>query len=198
MSSHYIIREDQEPGLLILDPFVVDSAVIPSLLEWAPTVLITQQAISYVYQQNFKIDALYLYDLLPEHVESMMDYQRPYDLYFSGCDSIIHDSKEYLDKRGLTGLNIVSEITPNLKRAINQELRNIHTTIYFKNAKYYYVNGGYFSKWSTPGHGFFTEATVKVKTDGLRSLDQNHFKAVREGKVYFEADQAFWLGEIIL
>jgi len=198
MSSHYIIREDQEPGLLILDPLVVDSAVIPSLLEWGPTVMITQQAVPYIFQHNFKIDALYIYDLLPDHVNTMLEYQKPYDLYLSESNSVIHDTKEYLDKRGISGLNIVGEITPLLKEAIYSDLQDITTTVYFKNAKYYYVSDGNFSKWSTPGHGFFIEPEVKVKTKGLKNLDQSHYKAEREGKIWIEADQAFWLGEIIL
>ncbi|MDH5603173.1 MAG: hypothetical protein OEY51_04520, partial [Cyclobacteriaceae bacterium] len=90
------------------------------------------------------------------------------------------------------------EITPMLKEAIYNNLQDITTTVYFKNAKYYYVSNGNFSKWSTPGHGFFIEPEVKVKTRGLKNLDQSHYKAEREGKIWIEADQAFWLGEIIL
>jgi len=198
MSVLYSIEEIKRPGLLILDPTVVENIVIPSLLEYCPTVIVTQQALPYFYNKNITINALCLFDIITEKVDSRLSYQKNYEVYFTESNSVIHDSRKFLEKQGVSGLDIIGRITPLLKEAINNDLRDIDTTVYFGNAKYHYVREGYFCKWTNPGHGFFTEADIMVKTYGLRNLDQNHFKSEKEGKIYVEANEAFWLGEIIL
>jgi len=198
MSSHYIIRDEQSPGLLILDPDAVEGTVIPSLLEWAPTVMITQKAINYVHRKNFKIDALYLYEVSPEHVEDLMEYQRPYEIYLTEEKSVVHDTRDFLDAQGVTELNIIGCISSGLCKEVCEHLDDIETTIYCKNAKYFHVKSGHFSKWTVPGHGFFVNQDITVKTEGLNKIDSFHFKSAREGRIQINSDRDFWLGEIIL
>ena len=56
MSSHHIVREKQEPALLVLgmDSFPVE--LLGQLLEWNPTVITTRQTAGLLNDYGIKID----------------------------------------------------------------------------------------------------------------------------------------------
>jgi hypothetical protein len=60
MSSHHIIRDEQEPALLIMDINAIDKSVIESLLEWSPTVVVSNSAREVFLHWGYKIDYLIL------------------------------------------------------------------------------------------------------------------------------------------
>jgi thiamine pyrophosphokinase len=58
MSSHHIVREDQEPALLIADAHAISFEIIQELLEWSPTVLVVEKALQEVLTWGIKIDVV--------------------------------------------------------------------------------------------------------------------------------------------
>jgi thiamine pyrophosphokinase len=56
MSSHHIVREDQEPALLILNAHAIPFDKIQELLEWMPTVLVAKSEIETVLSWGIKVD----------------------------------------------------------------------------------------------------------------------------------------------
>lgn len=59
MSSHHIVREDQEPALLILNAHAIPFNKIQELLEWMPTVLVAKSEIETVLSWGIKVDVLF-------------------------------------------------------------------------------------------------------------------------------------------
>lgn len=58
MSSHHIIREDQEPALIIANGEGCHAELLGQLLEWSPFVLVLDGAIHRVKELGIKVDAL--------------------------------------------------------------------------------------------------------------------------------------------
>jgi thiamine pyrophosphokinase len=58
MSSHHIVREKQEPALLIANGEACDTELLGQLLEWSPTVLVLDSAATRVLALDIKIDIL--------------------------------------------------------------------------------------------------------------------------------------------
>jgi thiamine pyrophosphokinase len=58
MSSHHIVREDQEPALIIANGLACNQNLLDQLLEWSPFVVVLDSAIERVIQLDLKIDAL--------------------------------------------------------------------------------------------------------------------------------------------
>ncbi|MEM7550614.1 MAG: hypothetical protein AAF363_13110 [Bacteroidota bacterium] len=58
MSSHHIIRDEQEPGLIIMDYKPEYDSMLNSLLEWTPIVVVSEDVIEKVLPLNFKVDLL--------------------------------------------------------------------------------------------------------------------------------------------
>jgi len=58
MSSHHIVRDDQEPALIIANGAPCDKELLGQLLEWSPLVIVLDSAIKKVTDLNIKVDVL--------------------------------------------------------------------------------------------------------------------------------------------
>jgi len=58
MSSHHVVREKQEPALLIANGEACQPELLGQLLEWSPTVVVLDSAIWRVFDLGIKVDVL--------------------------------------------------------------------------------------------------------------------------------------------
>ena len=58
MSSHHIVRDDQEPALIIANGASCSFDLLGQLLEWSPVVVVLDNAIDRVLQLDIKVDVL--------------------------------------------------------------------------------------------------------------------------------------------
>ncbi|MFQ3173930.1 MAG: thiamine pyrophosphokinase [Flavobacterium sp.] len=58
MSSHHIVRDDQEPALIIANGASCNPELLGQLLEWSPLVIVLDSAMERVMQLNIKVDVL--------------------------------------------------------------------------------------------------------------------------------------------
>lgn len=58
MSSHHIVRDDQEPALIIANGASCQPELLGQLLEWSPLVVVLDSAIERVMELDVKVDVL--------------------------------------------------------------------------------------------------------------------------------------------
>lgn len=58
MSSHHIVRDDQEPALIIANGAACNDELLGQLLEWSPLVVVLDSAIERVIDLNIKVDVV--------------------------------------------------------------------------------------------------------------------------------------------
>ncbi|MES2811273.1 MAG: thiamine diphosphokinase [Bacteroidota bacterium] len=58
MSSHHIVRDDQEPALIIANGAACSQELLGQLLEWSPLVIVLDSAIERVLELGIKVDVL--------------------------------------------------------------------------------------------------------------------------------------------
>lgn len=58
MSSHHIVRDDQEPALIIANGAACNPELLGQLLEWSPLVIVLDSAIERVVDLGIKVDVL--------------------------------------------------------------------------------------------------------------------------------------------
>ena len=58
MSSHHIVRDDQEPALIIANGAACSEELLGQLLEWSPLVIVLDAAMIRVMELNIKVDVL--------------------------------------------------------------------------------------------------------------------------------------------
>ncbi|MDH4403360.1 MAG: thiamine diphosphokinase [Flavobacterium sp.] len=58
MSSHHIVRDDQEPALIIANGAACSDELLGQLLEWTPLVVVLDSAMERVVELGIKVDVL--------------------------------------------------------------------------------------------------------------------------------------------
>ena len=58
MSSHHIVRDDQEPALIIANGAACSNELLGQLLEWSPLVVVLDSAMERVVELGIKVDVL--------------------------------------------------------------------------------------------------------------------------------------------
>ena len=58
MSSHHIVRDDQEPALIIPNGASSSQELLGQLFEWSPLVIVLDSAIDRVLELGIKVDVL--------------------------------------------------------------------------------------------------------------------------------------------
>lgn len=58
MSSHHIVRDDQEPALIIANGEACSTELLGQLLEWSPLVIVLDSAMERVLELGIKVDVL--------------------------------------------------------------------------------------------------------------------------------------------
>lgn len=58
MSSHHIVRDDQEPALIIANGAACNPELLGQLLEWSPLVIVLDSAMERVMKMDIKVDVL--------------------------------------------------------------------------------------------------------------------------------------------
>jgi len=196
MSSHHVVREQQEPALIIADISDISLQHLQPLLEWSPTILVLQDSIDVVLSWRIKIDGIAINDdKLPE-IREKVEEQQPLQLLTTQTGNRTIDvALEYLIERNYESVNIIGDEVL-LFPLLDQYVSNIQLVIYNKTRRSYYVAGQY-SKWVTAQTRFniFPE-NENVETNGLQIIN-DLFVSVKDGIIEFNNRRPFWVIEYL-
>ena len=114
MSSHHIVRDDQEPALLIANGEACQPELLGQLLEWSPVVVVLDSAIWRVLELGIKVDVLLGdFDQRPDgpdmDLDSIRARQYPLEIVHTPDQNKTDLDKgiEYLIGRGFSAVNIL-------------------------------------------------------------------------------------------
>ncbi len=131
MSSHHIVRDDQEPALIIANGASCSFELLGQLLEWSPIVVVLDNAIDRVLQLDIKVDVL-LGDFDDDfNPEIYKEKQFPLEIVHTPDQNKTDLEKafEYLIEKGHKAVNVVWATG---KRA-DHTISNITNIVRFRN-----------------------------------------------------------------
>ena len=151
MSSHHIIREKQEPALLVLglDNFPVE--LLGQLLEWSPTIIAIPQTAAILIANGIKIDWL-----IDDGSADVL--QADVKLISAGDESLISTALEFLAGNEYRAVNIITDEV--VLHDYSHFTDKLDIVIFRDKKKIYAVNPG-FSKWKPAGE--FIEVLERSK-----------------------------------
>jgi thiamine pyrophosphokinase len=109
MSSHHIVRDDQEPALIIANGESCSSELLGQLLEWSPIVVVLDSAITRVVELGIKVDVL-LGDFDRDfNAEKYKSSQYPIEIVYAPNQNKTDLEKafDYLIERKISAVNVV-------------------------------------------------------------------------------------------
>jgi len=178
MSSHHVVRDEQEPALIIANGESCSSELLGQLLEWSPTVIVLDGAANRVRELSIKMDIL-IGDLdSVNHVEELQQEQQPLEvIQVSRQDNTdLEKALDILVERGYSAANIVwgtglrADHTVNNLMTLFKYREQLALTMLDDNSKIYPLRKT-FKKRFSPGLTLsllpFGEVT-SVQTSGLK------------------------------
>lgn len=171
MSSHHIVREKQEPALLILnlDHFGVEH--LGQLLEWSPTVFVSEKVYPTVEALGIKIDGV-----LASSAEG--NWQANTQVILSGEDYLQSGIHYFLEKT-YPPINVIDD-SFSADRYLHYCSR-IDLVIFAGNKKIFPIKSG-FSKWTIAGEKIEVSQHIdELRFTNLRSLGPGKFTVITDG-----------------
>lgn len=197
MSSHHFVKEGQEPALFILDGDVLEAMV--ELLEWAPLVMVSYNALNKVLELGIKIDVL----LLPTNdlnlLTTTIANQAPLKLViYDSNESWFDKGLEHLAKSNYSAVNILVESFEKFSQTLNIEDGGIQKVIFDRTCKWS-LSQRQFEKWLPSNLPIKIEKTTAEQSLTLKNLRQveNDYLTEHEGIAQIYSDNPFWVGETL-
>ncbi len=172
MSSHHVIREKQEPALLVLGMDNFSDEFLGQLLEWSPTVMVTPLIGEKLNAYGIKIDWVIADDGVDE-------LQSDVKILAVNDDTPLLSALNFLTSNSYPAVNVVTD-----ELDINDYLPfadKINLVIFYNNQKIYPVTSG-FSKWKPVGEGIeLLSITADLQTTGLNKISSTRFTTTHDG-----------------
>jgi len=181
MSSHHIVREKQEPALLILELGLFEEEHLGQLLEWSPTVLVNDESAEKLQSLGVKFDVLITQTentFLQENLRVILVEEGALQ---TGLQFLIHE--KYPAVNIIAGKRSMQDFLPYADQ--------ITLVIFSNHQKIYPVNSG-FSKWKAAGEIIEMIGTpADLEQSGLEQINQHQFKTLKDGFFTLQFAQLF-------
>ena len=184
MSSHHIVREKQEPALLIMQIDQFDEEYLGQLLEWSPTILVSETEVDKVLSLGIKIDGIFTSN--PDDLNS----QEHVKILPAGKDTL-ESALKYLVAEGFPAVNIITNHFQAKEYLFYVDL--IDLVIFNNEKKIYPIKSG-FSKWKSEGEDVFVlhpELIHEFSFSGLNKIDDTRYQTLKDGFFSFTFEPPF-------
>lgn len=174
MSSHHIVREKQEPALLIMQIEQFDEEYLGQLLEWSPTILVSATEVEKVLSLGIKIDAIFTIN------SDNLNSQEHVKILPAGKD-LLASALKYLVAEGFPAVNIITHHFQAKEYLFYVDLMDL--VIFNKEKKIYPIKTG-FSKWLSEGEDVFVlhpELIQEFSFTGLKRVDDTKYQTLKDG-----------------
>ncbi|WP_158825492.1 thiamine pyrophosphokinase [Mucilaginibacter lacusdianchii] len=172
MSSHHIVREKQEPALLILGLDQFTDEELGQLLEWSPTVI----AVSAMAEQ------LAIYDIKVDYIigdEGFSIAQSDVKTLKSAGKPLLNAALEFLIEQGYPAVNIVTSGFDF--KTYQAYVGKIDWVVFCNQQKIYPIMSG-FSKWKPAGELIeILGPSIELLEEGLAPLTHNQYSTTNDG-----------------
>jgi len=195
MSSHHIVRENQEPALLIASAQAISYEKIQELLEWMPTVVVLSDEVDTVISWGIKVDVVIApLDELPGWRDRLAD-QAPVKLvsYNQGEDPLT-TAIYFLTATKANAVNCLLKDKHDLDKM--QTLSALDTEAFVENKIWSCIRSGHYEKWLPAG------ATLYLLPEALQvevpEFKTGSYPVIQDGIVSIKSNHVFWIGEELM
>jgi len=204
MSSHHIVRNEQEPALYVQDAEALAQPAIAALLEWVPTILAPHDTVPDLLELGIKIDVALVPEAELNMWQSTLLNQAPITLLgVPATDDPLTMALQYLQASKHQALNIVGPV-PQLFQKV-PTLPNMNIVVYDAAFKYVpLAQGQSYTKWLPQKqllqvHWLSQAPQLQTQnlTAGKQATQHQAFTCTAAGKVSLESNQPVWVAEAL-
>lgn len=187
MSSHHIVRDNQEPALLLVDVAGTPTAIVQELLEWSPKIIVCEQALDEVLKWDIKIDVAIVQEEHRNKWLITLQHQAPVQVFTFGAGEGPWVTAFYLLRSTDHKSVHVVGLHPKQIEFVPDDL---NITCVHHNTRWVYVRSGKFEKWFPAG----VHLDIPLNHAVVSGLDSKG-DTITDGLVRITAASPFWVGE---
>jgi|GEM_PF-2602528 len=196
MSSHHIVRDEQEPAVLITEIKKAYWPSIQQLLGWAPTVMVSEECVDEVLLAGIKIDVVICQADNLFELKKQLIAQQPIQFVLKTNEDAISTAVEYLVDKTYKGINIFGGFDQQKSIATNDRITAIWYDISYR---YILSKNAQFQKWMIKDHAFCIgsiEDRQSFEFVNTEKVAGDHdYVCASDGIVTIRSNANFWLGE---
>lgn len=192
MSSHHIVRENQEPALLIADAHTISFEKIQELLEWMPTVVVLSSEVETVIAWGIKVDVVITPLAEMNLWRDKLAEQTPIRLIsYNPNDDPLQTAFYFLVASKAVAVNCLLSSKDDLIKV--ESFSNLDIEAFVDNKLWSWMKKGHFEKWFPSG------ATLYLSPEEMKSefpeFTSDSYRTVKDGIIRFKSNHPFWVGE---
>ena len=181
MSSHHIVRDNQEPALVILDTAAALEDYVQQLLEWSPTVMVAEPMIPEVLTWGIKIDVAIVSPASLQVYEELLHGQAPVKLLASEPGEEAAAALHFLKAANYKSVNVLG----GSLRSMELLAQTLDVVVFINGTRWAFIRKGHYEKWLPAA------SHLELHPPG----DQPGFITTTDGVVTIHRDHPFWIGE---
>ncbi|MFY0688024.1 MAG: hypothetical protein JXQ90_12715 [Cyclobacteriaceae bacterium] len=148
MSSHHIIREHQEPALIVYDFTGFSFEYLQQLLGWSPLVVASERSFSELVELGIKVDVLIING--PNHkFGNLIDEQVPIEVVYAR--DFLNGAIELLDRKRHYAFSIILNDEHSINQIPINGLPEFSISAYCEKKRWLIINDKTFTKWYPKG-----------------------------------------------
>jgi thiamine pyrophosphokinase len=184
MSSHHIVRDNQEPALILLDGESLIYSIVQDFLEWSPAIIVNESLVDEVLQWGIKIDTVLCDSKNLNAIEEKMKDQIPVKIVVSNENNAVETILRFLQQGNYSSVNIFSEHI-GLFSTLEEMGSKINIALIQNKKRWSLIRSSKFEKWVGSGVELILRKNNAEKT--IRSDNQNRISVHETGP--------YWIGE---
>lgn len=181
MSSHHIVREKQEPALLIMSLSGFNREYLGQLLEWSPAVIVNEPEYKLTESLGIKIDMVISSDMnfaAQHHTRVILTETDP-----------LEDALKFLVGEQFHSVNVITDSFQLKDYAFYSESLNL--AVFAAGKKIFPIKPG-FSKWQTGGQTVeLLQEAQNLHISGLKYVNNGIYETEKDGFYSLNFDQPF-------
>jgi thiamine pyrophosphokinase len=174
MSSHHIVRENQEPALLVADFGALDREDLDQILEWSPTVITDLANLDFFLAEEIKVDIVF-----GDKPEGTLQEAIK---FLEAKENFVAQALSYLIDHNFKAVNIMSGDRVEATYTYAEEI-NI---VIFCQGKRCAFFRNQFEKWKPKGEIIYVDEAYIKSFQGLDYLAKGKFGTIADGFVTIE------------
>ncbi|EMR01067.1 hypothetical protein [Cesiribacter andamanensis] len=206
MSSHHIVRDEQEPALLLWQPGQLSFAQAGQLLEWSPRVVVHQQALAEALAWGIKLDAVWAASLEQDTVVQQVAHQQPVAVLPLPAKDPLQGVIAWLRNKKQSSLNLVADAEADtfalLRQLEGMQQEGVQLQLISQGWRYNYIRRPEMRKWLPAGSllrvlafGAFPKVEGVMIESHAAGPQRQEIRLQQSGLLSFTGGESFWLGE---
>lgn len=201
MSSHHIVRDQQEPALIIHRIAGFQSEHLHALLEWSPTVVCCEPGLTEYVHLGHKVDIALVSLSSFEHWKEELAHQQPLKILAINDTHFLTTGLTILLKENHQAVNIITdeESVYYVLQLTIEWIGQMDIVLLTPDRKMLIMNNGLFKKWLPAGShlSIMSLADNTYSSSGFDKnlnevqVDEQELVTSREGEVSIRSDGTF-------